>query len=106
MVNIWKKTAIFILSFILFTALSVSSAIAADASDIASDFSDGKKNIICIAHRGDWHSFPENSAEAINAAAEYDAVSVDIRLTADGKPVLMADEKVDRMSVDSEGKSV
>ena len=106
MVNIWKKTAIFILSFILFTALSVSSAIAADASDIASDFSDGKKNIICIAHRGDWHSFPENSAEAINAAAEYDAVSVDIRLTADGKPVLMADEKVDRMSVGSEGKSV
>ena len=106
MVNIWKKTAIFILSFILFTALSVSSAIAADASDIASDFSDGKKNIICIAHRGDWHSFPENSAEAINAAAEYDAVSVDIRLTADGKPVLMADEKVDSMSVDSEGKSV
>lgn len=106
MVNIWKKTAIFILSIILFTALSVSSVISADASDIASDFSDGKKNIICIAHRGDWHSFPENSAEAINAAAEYDAVSVDVRLTADGKPVLMADEKVDRMSVDGEGKSV
>lgn len=106
MVNIWKKTAFFILSLILFTALSVSSVIAADASDIASDFSDGKKNIICIAHRGDWHSFPENSAEAINAAAEYDAVSVDVRLTADGKPVLMADEKVDRMSVDGEGKSV
>lgn len=106
MVNIWKKTAIFILSLILFTALSVSSAIAADASDIASDFSDGKNNIICIAHRGDWHSFPENSAEAINAAAEYDAVSIDVRLTADGKPVLMADEKVDRMSVDGEGKSV
>lgn len=106
MVNIWKKTAIFILSLILFTALSVGSAIAADASDIASDFSDCKKNIICIAHRGDWHSFPENSAEAINAAAEYDAVSVDVRLTADGKPVLMADEKVDRMSVDGEGKSV
>ena len=106
MVNIWKKTAFFILSLILFTALSVSSVIAADASDIASDFSDGKKNIICIAHRGDWHSFPENSAEAINAAAEYDAVSVDIRLTADGKPVLMADEKLDRMSVDGEGKSV
>lgn len=106
MVNLWKKTAIFILSLIFFTALSVSSVIAADASEIASDFSDGKKNIICIAHRGDWHSFPENSAEAINAAAEYDAVSVDIRLTADGKPVLMADEKVDRMSVDGEGKSV
>lgn len=106
MVNIWKKTAIFILSLILFTALSVSSVIAADASDIASDFSDGKKNIICIAHRGDWHSFPENSAEAINAAAEYDAVSVDVRLTADGKPVLMADEKVDRMFVDGEGKYV
>lgn len=106
MVNIWKKTAIFILSLILFTALSVSSVIAADASDIASDFSNGKKNIICIAHRGDWHSFPENSAEAINAAAEYDAVSVDVRLTADGKPVIMADEKVDRMSVDGEGKSV
>ncbi len=33
-------------------------------------------------------------------------MSVDVRLTADGKPVLMADEKVDRMSVDGEGKSV
>ena len=94
------------LSLIIFVTLLSSSALATDASDIASGFSDGKKNIICIAHRGDWHSFPENSTEAVNAAAEYDAVSVDIRLTSDGKPVLMADETVDRMLIDSEGKSV
>lgn len=106
MVNFWKKTAVLLLLLILFATLLATSVSATDASDIASGFSDGKKNIICIAHRGDWHSFPENSTEAVNAAAEYDAVSVDIRLTSDGKPVLMADETVDRMLIDSEGKSV
>lgn len=106
MVISYKKSAILVLLTIIISILFVSTANATNASDIADGFSDGEKNIICIAHRGDWHSFPENSAEAVNAAAEYDAVSVDIRLTSDGKPVLMADETVDRMLTDGEEKSV
>lgn len=106
MVSFSKKTVLFILSIILLVTLSVSSVAATDASDVVKSFSDGEKNIICIAHRGDWHSFPENSAEAVNAAAEYDAVSVDVRLTSDGMPVLMADETVDRMLISGDGKSV
>lgn len=103
--SVHRKLSILAL-IIIFITLFVSTAAATDASDIANGFSDGKKNIICVAHRGDWHSFPENSAEAVNAAAEYDAISVDIRLTSDNKPVLMADETVDRMLIDGEGKSV
>lgn len=106
MVNFGRKTAILMLSLILFVTLLTSTVLATNASDVASRFSDGQEKIICIAHRGDWHSFPENSAEAVNAAAEYDAVSVDVRLTSDGKPILMADETVDRMLVDGEGKPV
>lgn len=62
--------------------------------------------VICISHRGDWHSFPENSAEAVKAAVQYGAVSVDIRVTKDGKAVLMADGTTDRMVADETGKTV
>lgn len=106
MVNFGRKTAVLMLSLILFVTLLTSTVLATNASDVASRFSDGQEKIICIAHRGDWHSFPENSAEAVNAAAEYDAVSIDVRLTSDGKPILMADETIDRMLVDGEGKPV
>ena len=106
MVKFGKKIAIIVLILTLLAAFCAFSASAANASDVVGDIYDGKGSIICIAHRGDWHSFPENSAEAVNAAAEYDAVSVDVRLTSDGKPVLMADETVDRTAVDGEGNSV
>lgn len=79
---------------------------ALDSVEAVKSLSDGGEKIICIAHRGDWHSFPENSAEAVNAALEYDAVSVDVKLSSDGIPVLMADETVDRMCVDSDSKPI
>ncbi|MCQ2484839.1 MAG: glycerophosphodiester phosphodiesterase family protein [Clostridia bacterium] len=62
--------------------------------------------IICIAHRGDWHSYPENSAEAVKTASEYGLVSVDVRLTSDNEVVLMADPTTDRMCVDEKGSTV
>lgn len=106
MVNSCKKTAFLLLSLIFFTLSALPVAFASDASETAKSFSNGGSEIICIAHRGDWHSFPENSVEAVNAALDFDAVSVDVRLTSDGKPVLMADETVDRMCVNSDGSSV
>ena len=74
----------------------------------ATDFDDFAlgNDIICISHRGDWHSYPENSAEAVRAAVQYGAVSVDVRVTEDGKAVLMADETTDRMVADANGKTI
>ncbi|MFI9486093.1 glycerophosphodiester phosphodiesterase family protein [Promicromonospora sp. NPDC052451] len=54
--------------------------------------------ILTAAHRAQWRSAPENSAPAILAAFEDGAeiVELDVRLTADGVPVLMHDTTVDR----------
>lgn len=106
MVLFCKKTAYFVLSIIILALIVVPTAFAAATEETVSDFSDGGNNIICIAHRGDWHSFPENSVEAVNAALDYDVISVDVKLTSDGIPVLMADDSVDRMCADKDGKSV
>lgn len=106
MVNFCKKTAFFMLILILSVTILAPCVSALDSVEAVKSFSDGGEKIICIAHRGDWHSFPENSAEAVNAALEYDAVSVDVKLSSDRIPVLMADETVDRMCVDSDSKPI
>lgn len=104
--NLCKKTTCIVLFLILLTTIFATEIFAGDAQNTVADFSNGGNNVICIAHRGDWHSFPENSAEAVNAAIGYDAVSVDIKLTSDNCPILMGDATVDRMCVDAGGKSV
>lgn len=106
MVNFCKKTAFLMLIIILSVTILAPCASALDSAETVKSLSDGGEKIICIAHRGDWHSFPENSAEAVNAALDYDAVSVDVKLSSDGVPILMADETVDRMCVNSENKPV
>lgn len=106
MVNFCKKAAFFMLILILSVTILAPCVSALDSVEAVKSLSDGGEKIICIAHRGDWHSFPENSAEAVNAALEYDAVSVDVKLSSDGIPVLMADETVDRMCVDSDSKPI
>lgn len=106
MVLFCKKTAIFVLSIIILAIAVVPTVLAATAEETVSSFSDGGNNVICIAHRGDWHSFPENSVEAVNAALTYDVISVDVKLTADKIPVLMADDSIDRMCADRDGKAV
>ncbi len=98
--KILKKASVMMIIFLIFNIFSTSVA----ATDI-DEFALGN-DIICISHRGDWHSYPENSAEAVRAAVSYGAVSVDVRVTSDGKVVLMADETTDRMVVDEAGKTV
>lgn len=61
--------------------------------------------IIVCANKGNHADYPENSIEAASMAP-CDCVSVDVKLTKDGVPVLMEDETVDRMCVDKNGKSV
>ena len=72
----------------------------------AESFGISDSRVICVAHRGDSQSFPENSAQAIRAAAAYDAISVDIGITKDAKVVLFADDTIDRMCCDADGGSV
>ncbi|XP_062999593.1 glycerophosphodiester phosphodiesterase 1 isoform X2 [Elgaria multicarinata webbii] len=51
-----------------------------------------------IAHRGGGHDAPENTLAAIRQAAENGAtgVEIDLEFTADGIPILMHDDTVDR----------
>lgn len=55
-------------------------------------------SVLVVAHRGYACCFPENTVDAIKGAYELgsDGVEVDVRLTADGEPVLMHDVTVDR----------
>jgi glycerophosphoryl diester phosphodiesterase len=50
-----------------------------------------------IAHRGRVDDWPENVIESISSAlAETDGLEVDVRLSADGVPILMHDPDLDR----------
>jgi len=53
-----------------------------------------------LAHRGDWRRAPENTLPALLAAlavAACDGLEFDVRLSADGVPVLLHDETLDRV---------
>jgi len=54
----------------------------------------------CIAHRGASGYAPENTRAAFDLAIAMgaDAIETDVRLTADGHPVLFHDAVVDRVS--------
>ncbi len=56
------------------------------------------KEVIVVAHRGDWRNAPENSLQAIKNCIEMgvDMVEIDVRETKDGHLVLMHDETIDR----------
>lgn len=95
------KSATVMTALLLIFNIFATSVAATESADFAQ-----QGEVICISHRGDWHSFPENSAEAVKAAVQYGAVSVDIRVTKDGKAVLMADGTTDRMVADETGKTV
>ena len=50
-----------------------------------------------LAHRGRVHDWPENTIASLpSALALTDGVEVDVRLSADGVPILMHDSEVDR----------
>lgn len=56
------------------------------------------KEIIVVAHRGDWRNAPENSLQAIQNCIDMgvDMVEIDVRETKDGHLVLMHDNTIDR----------
>lgn len=61
------------------------------------------KNVIVIAHRGDWRNAPENSLASVQSCINMgvDAIEIDIRETKDGHLVLMHDQTLDRTTTGS-----
>ncbi len=56
------------------------------------------KNVLVIAHRGDWRNWPENSIPAIEAVIDQkvDIVEIDIQMTADSVLVVCHDRTLNR----------
>lgn len=56
------------------------------------------KDIIVVAHRGDWRNAPENSLQAIENSIKMgvDMVEIDVQETKDGHLILMHDNSIDR----------
>lgn len=54
--------------------------------------------VAVVAHRGDWRNAPENSLQSIKNCIKIgvDIVEVDVRLTKDGKWILIHDNTLDR----------
>lgn len=65
------------------------------------------KNVIVVAHRGDWRNAPENSIQAIKNVIEMgvDVVEIDVQKTKDGKLILMHDVTLDRTTT-GKGKTI
>ena len=106
MTRFFRKFIPSVLIILIISGICAVSSFAANGAELTNSFKTNDSKIICVAHRGDWHSYPENSAEAVRAAAEYGVVSVDVKVTQDGEIVLMADDTTERMCVDADGKTV
>lgn len=66
---------------------------------ILSKLADHNSSYVAVAsHRADWRNFPENSLAGIESAIGMgvDIIELDVRMTADGVPVLMHDATLDR----------
>ncbi|ADY52073.1 glycerophosphoryl diester phosphodiesterase [Pseudopedobacter saltans DSM 12145] len=61
-------------------------------------FDKNGKDVLVVAHRGDWRYAPENSLAAIENAIKMgvDVVEIDIQKTKDGQLILMHDKTLDR----------
>lgn len=58
------------------------------------------RRMLRLAHRGDWRRAPENTIAALLAALKVpgcDGLEFDVRLSADGVPVLLHDETLERV---------
>lgn len=101
MTRFLRKSLLYVMIITLICNIFAISVAATAKEDI-----DSADKVICIVHRGDWHAYPENSAQAVGAGIQYGFVSVDLKITKDKKVVLMADDTTDRMVVDAQGATV
>ena len=71
----------------------------ATIEELIENLTDSKnKEIMVVAHRGDWRNAPENSLQAIQFCIDMgvDMVEIDIQKTLDGHIVLMHDKSINR----------
>ena len=80
-------------------ALTACSSVGNSAVKVLKEQADVKsKEVLVIAHRGDWRGAPENSLQGFQncIARGIDIVELDVRRTKDGALVVLHDETVDR----------
>lgn len=71
-------------------------------------FTNPNERVLSVSRKGAWHSFPENSLEAVLEALEIgvDIVKIDLQKTKDGVLILMEDETVGRTLYNSDNRPV
>lgn len=88
--------------FILFSILIISScltfSVSAQEETLKEIYNDPYGRTMVASRKGYWKEYPENSIKAIKAAENMgaDIIEIDIKKTADGVLILMADETVER----------
>ena len=88
-----------IITFFLLLAAVFSLTAVAGAADVKDTFGVPDGDVIGVSNKGLWTRYPENSVPAVKAAVEagLSCVLVDVSLTKDGVPVLMAEDAAQRM---------
>lgn len=100
------KTALAVLlTVLLLASLAVLPASAAANTPAFSELKNPTGNLLAVSKYGNTRDYPEQSIDAILSAAEQgaDIIYVRVRKTSDNYIVLMADENLSRMCVDSLG---
>ena len=90
----------------LFTLLAFSLSAQGRANALVEDLRDvASKNVLVVAHRGDWRNAPENSLQAFKNCIEMDAdmIEIDLKKTKDNHLIIMHDETIDR-TTDGKGR--
>lgn len=99
------KTALLLLFLIIIPLYPCITASAAKDGSTHKPSSLPDSRIICIASNGGRCEFPEGSLEAVLWGEQFGYVSVDVRLTKDGIPVISADDTASRMFCNEDGSS-
>lgn len=92
-----KKALFILISILIISSCSIFSA-SAQEEFLNEIYNDPYGRTMVASRKGDWKSFPENSIKAIGSAENMgaDIIKIDIKKTADGVLILMADETVER----------
>ena len=104
------RKRIFLIALCVITVISSLglSAYAASPEETVSALRNEPTKLICVSKYGDTAHYPETSIEGIASAVQKgaDMVAVRVKATADGELVLMSDDNLSRMCVDSQGNTI
>lgn len=100
--------AVLILSLLFSSVFAVNAEEKVTNNDISAILQNDYEKLVCVSKYGDTVNYPENSAEGVAAAADAgaDIILVSVKKTADDVIVLMADNNLSRMCVDSNNETM